>query len=158
MTGGPRFLCDEMLGKLASWLRLAGFDAGYRRDVEDDDLLDEAVGDGRVLLTRDRELAGRTPDPPGAVEVRALDPHEQLAEVVEALDLAVREDRVLSRCSECNGLLDAAEAQEVADEVPGDVVSEYETFWRCPDCGRIYWPGSHVEAIREVLAEVDETT
>lgn len=153
MTDPPRFLCDEMLGKLASWLRLAGFDAAYRKDVGDDALLQEARETGRRLLTRDAELARRTPDPPGGLRVEALDPHEQLAEVVDALGLAVAEERVLSRCSVCNTTLDGAEPHEVAGEVPPDVAEAFETYWRCPDCRRVYWPGSHVDAIREVLDE-----
>lgn len=151
MTAPPRFLCDEMLGKLASWLRLAGYDARYRKDVADDELLREAAEDGRVLLTRDAELARRTPDPPGALLLEALDPREQLAEVVDGLSLAVPGDRVLSRCSVCNTLLEEAEPHEVADEVPPEALDAHETYQRCPGCGRVYWPGTHVDAILDVL-------
>lgn len=150
----PRFLCDEMLGKLASWLRLAGYDAAYRRDVRDDELAREARTTGRVLLTRDVELADRAPDPPGALLVEARDPHDQLREVVAGLDLPLDEDRILSRCSGCNTPVDAVDPAEVADEVPGDVAREFSTFWRCPECRQVYWPGSHVDAIRAVLADV----
>jgi uncharacterized protein with PIN domain len=141
-----------MLGKLASWLRLAGYDAAYRTDVADAELAREARETGRVLLTRDVELAAAAPDPPGALLVESRDPHEQLQEVVAGLDLPLDEDRILSRCSECNTPVDEVEPGAVADEVPGDVADEFRTFWRCPGCERVYWPGSHVDAIREILA------
>lgn len=151
MTDEPAFLCDEMLGKLASWLRLAGYDAAYRKDVDDRELADEAAATGRVLLTRDADLARGAPDPPGAFRVEALDPHEQLAEVVDGLGLPILRERVLSRCSTCNAEVEEADPEDVRGETPEGVPDRFETFWRCPDCERVYWPGSHVDAIRDVL-------
>lgn len=144
----PRFLADAMLGRLAKWLRILGYDAEYFPG-EDDDLLRHAQRDARILLTRDTQLLRR----------RGLPPHlfiqsdyvtEQLRQVVAALHLdpAARPAR---RCVRCNAILEPRHKAEVAGLVPEFVWSHHEAFWVCPQCQRIYWAGTHRQRMEEAI-------
>jgi len=141
-----KLLCDHMLGTLAKWLRFMGYDTAYPGPLDDTELLALSKREDRVLLTRDKELASRSPD---TIRVRSDNLEEQIREVASALGLRVTDP--LSRCSLCNTVLVAAQKEEVADLVPEGVRSRHETFWRCPSCGRFYWQGSHWEKMVERL-------
>lgn len=145
MTGDrPRFVADEMLGKLAKELRALGYDTLYLKHVDDDEVLDRALAEDRLLLTRDQELADRADDT--GVLIRSREPAEQLARVLDALGLDPEAEAFLSRCLECNGLLE--EDPDAAD-LPDGV--EDQTTWRCPGCQKVYWWGTHAEDMYERL-------
>lgn len=144
----PRLLCDEMLGKLASWLRILGFDTLYVRDLADPEVVQVATAHDRVVLTRDEALSRAVPSPPGIVLVRDRDPHEQVREVLAALHETVDDQRLFTRCTRCNGVLEPADADDVEARVPEGAREAHDSFRVCPDCGQLYWPGTHVEAIR----------
>lgn len=138
--GSQRLLADCMLGRLARWLRLLGYNTAYENDASDLELARRARAEGRVLLTRDRDLAARR----GlrTLFVRSERLEEQIEEVREALGPPPAPS--LSRCSVCNGKLEEVPAEEVADHVPPHVLRTHSHFRQCSRCGRIYWPGSHV--------------
>jgi len=138
----PRFSADRNLGRLAKWLRLLGFDTRYLRASTKAGLLAERDA-GRIVLTRLTSLKGQ----PGVVFVAANDPAEQLAAVTQELHLSA--EPMLSRCSRCNAELLPATPEEVEGLVPEHVRLTQRHFRRCPSCLRIYWPGSHVERMRE---------
>jgi uncharacterized protein with PIN domain len=145
-----RFVLDVHLGRLAAYLRLAGFDTLYATDWPDAHLAALAERDGRILLTRDRELLKRR-----SVEwgywVRETRPRRQLAEVVERFDLAPLA-APFSRCGRCNGLLEAVDRAAVLDELPLATRRRHRAFRRCRGCGRLYWRGSHVAALERLFA------
>lgn len=147
-----RFLCDVMLGRLARWLRLAGFDTLYDAAAADADLATTARAEGRWLLTRDRRLASGAG--PRVVLVRAVSLADQLAEVGERLPLAAAANRSFSRCPRCNGLLKAAARETVSRRVPPYVAAHAPEFRLCQDCGQVYWPGTHVPRIERRLAAI----
>jgi uncharacterized protein with PIN domain len=134
-----RFVIDGMLGSLARWLRILGYDADYANQRDDTELVRIARAENRVLLTRDRELAGRRGVRALLVESQSLD--DQLAQVTAAFPLAAGTSP--SRCPVCNTALVQATPEEVADRVPAYVLAHHQHFQRCPGCGRIYWRGSH---------------
>jgi len=136
--GPPRFVVDGMLGSLARWLRILGYDTDYANRRDDAELVRIARAEKRVLLTRDRELASRRGVPVLLVESQSLD--EQLAQVTSAYTPPGPGAR---RCPVCNATLVQAQPQEVADRVPPYVLRQHRHFQRCPDCERIYWQGSH---------------
>jgi uncharacterized protein with PIN domain len=136
-----------MLGRLARWLRLRGYDTAYDNAADDHELARRARSEGRVLLTRDRELADRAGLRTLFIESETLE--EQLAEVRAAFGSPP--DPALSRCSVCNEPLEEVPSDKVAGLVPAYVLREHSHFRRCPGCERIYWPGSHVEAMGEVV-------
>jgi len=135
-----------MLGTLAKWLRFMGYDTAYPGPLDDTQLLAFAEREDRVLLTRDKELASRSPR---ALRVRSDDLEEQIREVASALDLKIVDP--LSRCSLCNTLLVSARLADVEDLVPEGVRARHEVFWQCPSCRKVYWQGSHWDKMVERL-------
>jgi uncharacterized protein with PIN domain len=148
----PRFIADAMLGRLARWLRLLGVDCAFEEDIPDERLVRRALGEGRVVLSRDRAL----PEEWRISHVyllRSESLREQLAEVVRAFGLADHV-RPLTRCSRCNEELRSADPAEVAAHVPAGVLERQQQFAVCPACGRVYWEGSHGRRIRRVAKEL----
>lgn len=142
-----RFALDAHLGKLASLLRLAGFDGVV---IEDDTQLANTAGtDNRVALTRDVALLKRNIVRYG-YWVRNTDPERQLAEVLERFDLVGQMDP-FARCLRCNTLLEVVAPEVVAERLLPCTRASFTEFWRCPGCERIYWQGSHHDALRRVL-------
>lgn len=141
-----KLLCDHMLGTLAKWLRFMGYDTAYPGPLDDTALIETAKREGRVLITRDKELASRLP---GTIRVRSDDLEEQIREVASALDLRVIDP--LSRCSLCNAILVPVGKEELAERVPEGVRERHDRFWRCPSCDRVYWQGSHWDKMIERL-------
>jgi len=149
-TGEPRFVLDVHLGRLASYLRLAGFDAAYANDATDAALAAAARAEGRALLTRDRGLLKRREVERG-YWVRETRPRRQLAEVLRHFELAGRLSP-LARCGRCNGRLGPVEKAAIADGLPPRTRRDHDVFHRCTLCGRVYWRGSHVARIERLLA------
>jgi len=145
-----KLLCDHMLGSLARWLRFMGHDTAYPNVMEDRALIAKAREEGRILVTRDRELAGRFD---GAVQVRSDDLEEQIREVAAVLPLRVLDP--LSRCSLCNSTLEPVPRDTVRDAVPEGVFARHDAFHRCPSCGKVYWQGSHWGKMIERLNNLD---
>ncbi len=144
-----RFLVDGMLGRLAKWLRILGYDVLYFRDLEDPELAGLAEAEGRILLTADEEL-GQRQEGEGRILISSDDWREQLRELAQVVELDT--DRLFTRCIECNVPLERARGEEVRGRVPPFVLATQEEFSRCPQCGRIYWKGSH---LAHALAEVE---
>lgn len=138
------FVADSMLGRLARWLRILGYDTAYERDVPDQAVIDRVLREDRWLLTRDgymakrRVLRGRhtllTSD-------RLEDQLRQLKRELQ-LDLAIDPMRA-SRCAECNLALKPVPHEEAARLVPAFVAGRHAELTSCAGCGRIYWPGTH---------------
>jgi len=141
-----KLLCDHMLGSLARWLRFMGYDTAYPEPTSDRDLIDMARREDRILLTRDKELAGRVRE---AVGIRSDDLDEQIREVAAVLPLRLIDP--LSRCSLCNSVLLPVSRDAIEELVPVGVRSRHEEFWRCPSCQRVYWQGSHWDKMVERL-------
>ena len=136
-----------MLGRLAKYLRFLGYDTYYPNgDMSDNELLRIAREEERVLLTRDKELAMR-----GGVLIESDDYREQFRFVVERFNL--KTDNALTRCSVCNTVLVKVDRSYVKDSVPPHVYDTHDEFYQCPQCGRVYWWGSHTEKIIMFLKE-----
>jgi len=148
-SAAPRFVADAHLGKLARHLRLAGFDCLWSRDWDDGALVDAAVAEDRIVLTRDKGVLRRRAVARGRF-VRAVESEAQLAEVVRAFGLRAQL-RPFSRCRECNVPLEDATKGAVEALLPEKVRALYTRFRRCPGCGRVYWEGTHFERLRTVL-------
>ena len=150
--GSPKLLVDAMLGKLARYLRMCGYDAAYAldRDLEDDEsILAAADEEGRRLVTRDAGLAGRSVD---AVLVESRDVEGQLRELRAAgFELSLAEPE---RCGRCNGALCAVDEDAATpDYAPAP---DERPVWRCPDCGQHFWRGSHWDDVADRLAATEE--
>jgi uncharacterized protein with PIN domain len=143
-----RFVLDVHLGRLAAYLRMAGFDAVYHNQATDLELADAVVQERLVLLTRDRYLLMRA-DVDRGYWVRSTDPKKQLVEVLRRFDLG-GSMRPFTRCMRCNGVLEDISREAVMDRLPESVKSK-DGFRLCPGCGRVYWEGSHHARMKEIL-------
>jgi len=150
-----KFLVDHMLGKLAKYLRFMGYDTYYpKKGMKDEELMEIARREGRIIITRDKELAKRS----GGFYVASEDYLQQLKIVIEEFKL--KDDNMLSRCSICNEPLVPVNKEMVKEKVPPYVYEHNNEFYQCPKCGRIYWWGTHTEkierTIRKIIGDKDE--
>jgi len=141
-----KFVADIMLGRLARWMRLLGFDVLYP-DTSDDKELLKFAGE-RIILTRDKDLGKKK----NVLLIKSVNVNEQLKQVVNELNLKI--SRPLSRCSVCNQILAEVEKSSVKALVPERIYNNHDTFWRCPDCNRIYWKGSHYDKIMDTVSRL----
>jgi uncharacterized protein len=151
-----RFIADTHLGTLAHYLRLLGFDTRYDNDCSDDVLARLSVTEGRMLLTRDRGLLKRRAVTHGHF-IRHDDPRDQVVDVARRLDLADR-FRPFTRCMACNGVLEAVDKAAVVDRLEPRIRRDHDEFRRCPDCGRVYWQGSHHTRLVALVEDVRHRT
>ncbi|MEW5746986.1 MAG: Mut7-C RNAse domain-containing protein [Nitrospirota bacterium] len=155
MSDTPRFVADVMLGSLATWLRILGFDTLYCNRIDDRTLLRIAAQEQRILLTRDTGIPSRRGNSTVAL-IRAEEVFEQLAEVLAFLRQSARLPSLPlpARCPRCNGTLEPASREAVAESVPEHVLLSADSFFRCRECGKVYWEGSHANRIKSKLKEV----
>jgi uncharacterized protein with PIN domain len=144
-----RFVADTHLGRLATYLRLLGFDTLYRNDYSDEMLAELSQQQGRVLLTRDRGLLKRRIVDFGCC-VRENDPREQLVALLRRYRLT---DQIepWQRCLRCNALLQPAAKAEINDQLEPKTQRYFTDFKRCVGCGQIYWRGSHYERMQSFI-------
>ncbi|HDQ00202.1 MAG TPA: hypothetical protein ENN22_13615 [bacterium] len=147
-----RFVVDVMLGKLARWLRILGYDTIYQPDFSDDDLFFCSYLENRVLLTRDRALAGRM-HKDRVLLLNDTDLKSQLTEVVQCFDLKT-EGLVFSRCTICNQKIIPVEKAVVADRVPAYIFDTICQFYYCQNCDKVYWEGSHLQHAKQFLKKL----
>lgn len=144
-----RFIADAMLGRLARWLRFMGFDTLYYPDIDDKMLIKIARRDDRWILTRDTRL----------IKIKGLDKYlllkendstGQLKEVIDAFKL--RRNKRLKRCVKCNGTLNRIKNKsDIRDSVPDFIYHNFSKFYKCKNCHRIYWEGSHLKSFSEMV-------
>jgi uncharacterized protein with PIN domain len=147
-----RFVLDTHLGRLAVYLRLLGFDALYRNDYTDPQLAELSAQEGRLLLTRDRGLLKRSIVDFGYC-VRESSPKQQLISLIRRYQLAAEIDP-WRRCLRCNGLLEPVDKAEILDQLEPKTILYFNDFRRCPQCGQIYWRGSHYDHMQSFIEEV----
>ncbi len=156
-TPEPAFACDAMLGGLARWLRAAGYDAWWRGDVGDRQLIELAQREGRVLLTSDTGIMRyglvRDGDVPALFIPHGLGKHEQLGFVLRELRLPVREPR----CMACGGGLIEVPKEQVRGLVPARSFAWVDQVFVCGRCHRLFWHGTHWRRIARALAPFVET-
>lgn len=143
------FVLDVHLGKLASSLRLLGFDTLYRNDYDDEELAKISACQQRILLTRDKGLLMRSLVIYGYY-VRSTNPEQQVIEVLRRFNLF---GKVLpfQRCTRCNGLLESVSKESILNQLPEKTRLEINEFHRCGGCSQVYWRGSHYERMQQFI-------
>ncbi|MCE5335434.1 MAG: Mut7-C RNAse domain-containing protein [Desulfobacteraceae bacterium] len=144
-----RFAVDIMLGKLAKWLRVLGFDASTQV-LRDRERMEALISEGRVPVTKRekwRDLAG-------IVFIQRNKSFDQLAELLSTQHLCRDDFRPFTRCSVCNSALFAIPRDAAFGKVPDYVFETASDFRKCPECARIYWPGSHKARMLEKLQSI----
>ena len=148
-----RFVADVHLARLAAFLRLCGFDTLV--DGDDAEVAGVGARDARVVLTRDVGLLKRAIVRYGHW-VRDTNPERQLAEVLARFGLA-DQLQPFTRCLRCNTTLVRIDADVVADRLPARTRARFQQFHQCPECGRVYWPGSHYVRLRDLIDRVRQS-
>lgn len=146
------FIADVHLGKLARLLRLLGFDTLHSNAYHDSELVAIAASEGRIVLTRDRDLLKHNAVTHG-YWLRSTDPVEQAREVVRRFNLETLIDP-FRRCLVCNGLLEPVEKKEILARIPPRIAVEHNEFFRCTDCQKLYWRGTHYPKLEKHIAAI----
>jgi hypothetical protein len=144
-----KFVLDVHLGKLASYLRLLGFDTLYRNDFSDAELAEISNRERRILLTKDRRLLKRRIVTHGYC-IRETAPKKQLLEVLKRFDLFKAFDP-FSRCLACNTPLYEISKDAISHRLPPQVKTQFDQFVCCPGCGKIYWQGFHYDKMKNFV-------
>lgn len=150
-----RFVLDNHLGRLAAYLRLLGFDATYRNDIQDEELAQTSGREERILLTRDVRLLMRSLVVYG-YWVRSKIPRQQILEVVARFNLSAAISP-FRRCARCNAPLETVPKAEVLSRLQPLTQRYYDEFQRCPACGQVYWKGSHYQHLQEFITALRQT-
>ncbi|MGE5574828.1 MAG: DUF5615 family PIN-like protein, partial [Ignavibacteria bacterium] len=135
-----KFLADGMLGKLTRWLRMLGHDVFYSIQLNDTELLKLAKKEERVLLTKDFELYKRAVS--RGLESKYIEgkiESERLSEVAKRFSLKLTIDMYKSYCPVCNTKLQATPKEQLQCELKKNTFTNYDKFWKCSNCGQIYW-------------------
>ncbi|MFH1454295.1 MAG: Mut7-C RNAse domain-containing protein [Armatimonadota bacterium] len=144
-----KFLLDSMLGKLAKWLRICGFDTEYVKDSKDTDLYFSAKKEDRILLTRDNKYKNLKTIKMCFINHDDLD--KQIKQLFFEFNITKEEFCFFSRCTVCNKLLKDIDKEEIIDKIPPYTAKTKNEFSICAGCGRIYWTGTHYERMRSKL-------
>lgn len=141
-----------MLGKLAKWLRMLGYDTVYIAGADDDELVRLTVREDRILLTRDTRLCERRMVRKRCVFVKWGTTAEQIRQVFEELGISPDQEFLFTRCTICNSEITPLEKPQVKGRVPPYVFRTQAQYGFCSACGKIYWRGTHVQHVLEALA------
>jgi len=151
-----KFIVDSNVGRLARWLRIAGFDTVFINDLDDNRLVRLALSEGRVLLTKDTQILKRRVAATGRLKVILIESEEvkqQLRQVLKTLNLA-SQIRPFTLCLECNQPLVTKAKEEVKDLVPPYVFQTQTQYMQCPACQRVYWRGTHWQRMSRELERI----
>ena len=151
-----KFIVDHNVGKLAKWLRMMGYDTLFFTGDDDWQMIITALNEGRVILTRDTQIMRRGVVTSGrlkAILIQGDEPRQQMQQVAETLDLDFH-SRLFTICLECNQTLEERTRQQVKDRVPPYVFRTQNQYMECPSCHRIYWKGTHWQAMTKQLEKL----
>ena len=146
-----KLLCDQMLGNLAKWLRIYGFDTHYASgDINDSDLLKISKKEGRIIITRDKQLIiDARRENISYIEIEKTEIDKQITKVLKKV--GCDKNKILSRCILCNSKVEEIKKESIKEKVPERVFKNNEKFWFCKKCNKIYWKGTHYEKMFEKI-------
>jgi hypothetical protein len=145
----PAFLADVTVGKLARWLRLLGYDVVYMEGTDKLAVAWRARSEGRVLLTRDHSLANR--QGLQVILINAKDLGDQIDQVLQ--EVGPPPQAADPRCMACNTPLVFLAREDARELVPPYVFRTQNEFSQCPECGKVYWRGTHWDEIKARIEE-----
>ncbi len=149
-----RFILDVHLGKLAKYLRMAGFDTLYETDYSDSEIVDISRKGKRIILTRDVGILKYKTVTHG-YWIRSQDPYEQFREVIRHFDL-YNQFQPFQRCMDCNGIIEKAAKSQVVHHLKPRTRQYYNDFYQCARCKKVYWKGSHVKRMQELMDRIEK--
>lgn len=152
-----KFLCDQMLGTLAKWMRIYGFDTFYaNREMGDKELIYICRNENRILISRDKTLIKwAIRENLETIEIKTTDINEQIRKVLS--NRQIDSKKFLSRCLLCNDLVYEIDKDEIKTKIPKKVYDNNEKFWFCKKCDKIYWKGSHFDNMIDKINEIKKS-
>ena len=148
----PRFVADVMLGRLAKWLRIAGFDVLYSNRYTDEELVSLSAKEDRILLSRDTRLLVRR-SVREFIYLESDKIQEQIKQIFRATATTAI-PALLTRCLTCNEPLSDIARESVRERVPPYVFQTQKSFKLCPRCRKIYWAGTHRQSVLRTLEKL----
>ncbi len=151
-----RFIIDHNVGKLVRWLRMMGYDSLFFDGDDDGQMVKQALAEDRIIVTRDTGMMKRRVISRGrirAVLIESEEPERQMQQLMTAFDLK-GESHPFTLCLECNQTLAARTREEVTGRVPPYVYRTQTQYMECPGCHRIYWRGTHWQAMVRKLEKL----
>ncbi len=151
------FIADVMLGKLARWLRILGFDVIYDRKFDDESILKIALSQNRIVLTKDTGLVfNAEKNSLKYIFIKENNWFNQLKGLIHILNIVKNDVCIFSRCPNCNSPIKQVAKKEVEDLVPDFVYNTFLVFSKCRNCGKVYWDGSHKKRVEKILDKLFE--
>lgn len=152
-----RFVLDQMLGRLAKWLRILGYDTLYFKNIEDSKLIEIASKEERILITRDTRLVKRRAISRGEVTAVLIENEileGQLKELFKKLKVKPTYDLLAPFCVECNAKIKKVPKESIRNKVPAYIFRTHQAFGKCTKCHKYYWEGTHWDRIKEKLEKI----
>jgi uncharacterized protein len=153
----PRFIVDAMLGDIVRKLRIFGFDTLYMKDTSDSSILEMAMRENRIILTRDKELFRRVVK--AGAEGVLMEQYDQIDNIANTLlKYGVRSlsfNPRTARCSRCNGILALIKASDLEGAIPNKILEMHHDFFQCSHCNNIYWEGGHVNRLNLLAQRIN---
>jgi uncharacterized protein with PIN domain len=151
-----KFIVDNNVGKLTRWLRTIGYDTLFFGAGDDSQMVATALTEGRVILTRDTQIVKRGIVTSGrlkALLIKSDEPERQMRQVVDTLDMDCQSG-LFTICLECNQPLEEKSKHQVKNRVLPYVFQTQSQYMECPACHRIYWRGTHWQAMTKKLEKL----
>lgn len=147
-----KFLVDRMLGRLATWLKVLGFDTVYFREPHSRKINYISLQERRIILTRNHKVSSKRSY--SIIHIVSEQLEKQLKQVFADLNISVKEKLLFSRCTYCNVLVKSINKEHIYGKVPAYVYNTHAEFSTCPQCYRIYWKGTHDELLNKQIKEI----
>lgn len=148
-----KFIADVMLGKLAKWLRILGFDVFYQNNIEDSKIIEISERENRIILSRDKKLISlAVKNSLECVYIESDFVNQQLRQIFNIFK--PNPINILTRCIKCNNLLKDVEKDEIEALVPNFIYNTHSKFSICRKCKKVYWKGSHINKIEDVIKKL----
>jgi len=147
-----KFLVDIHLAKLARYLRLLGLDAICERNLTPENLVEKALDENRIIVTRSRTLL-RTKEITYGILIKEDNPEKQLEEIFNRFDFSTYCEP-FKRCMECNSILQPIEKEKIIDRLLPKVKEAYDSFTICTHCDKIFWEGTHFDKLSELIKKI----
>ena len=157
-SGTVKFIADINVGRLARWLRIMGYDTLIFKGKDDGDMITAALAEDRIVLTRDTQIMKRRLIKKGQVKALLItsdNVEEQLKQVIDSLNLTPS-PQLFAICVECDEPLVEKRKEEVRDSVPEYVYQTQNEYMECPCCHRVYWKGTHWQAMKGRIKKLEK--
>jgi len=154
----PTFFVDAMLGNIAKKLRLMGYDSMYFSDINDDELIQLAKKDERIIISRDEDLIRKSIKYGiKSILTKNSTEIEQFRDIIKKTNLKIIKingDR--ARCPNCNSKTQSIDKKNILQKIPTKVLEYNDRFWECKSCNQIFWEGTHIKNLQKFVGELNE--